>query len=292
MPEAVVGIIGGSGLYQIDGLSEVEEFYPETPFGKPSDALIVGKLEGVPVAFLPRHGRGHRISPTDLPVQANIYALKMLGVRYVLSVSAVGSMKEEIVPLDMVIPDQVFDRTVARPRTFFGANCGLVGHVAFAEPFCQSLRPVLHQVSEEAGATTHYGGTYICIEGPQFSTKAESNIFRSWGVDVIGMTALPEARLAREAELHYVVLACATDYDCWYEEHDSVTVDMVVANVNKNVARSKEIIRRFVPKVAALQSSALGCGCEAALATAFMTERSRVPAETLEKLDLLVKKYF
>ncbi len=291
MPEARVGIIGGSGLYDIEGLSQVEDFYPDTPWGKPSDALKVGLLEGTPVAFLPRHGRGHRISPTDLPVRANIYALKMLGVEYVLSVSAVGSMKEEIAPLDMVIPDQLFDRTVARTRTFFGDAAGIVTHIPFADPFCNSLRPLLLEVSQSTGAITHYGGTYICIEGPQFSTRGESNIYRSWGVDVIGMTAIPEAKLAREAEMHYLVLACATDYDCWYEGHDSVTVEMVVANLHKNVERSKQIIRQFVPAVAALNKEKLHCGCSTALSTGIMTQRSLIPAGTVEKLGLLVKKY-
>jgi 5'-methylthioadenosine phosphorylase len=292
MPEAVVGVIGGSGLYQIEGLTEVEEFYPDTPWGKPSDALMVGKLEGVSVAFLPRHGRGHRISPTDLPVQANIYAFKMLGVKYILSVSAVGSMKEEIPPLDLVVPDQIFDRTVARPRTYFGDHSGIVGHIPMAEPFCQSLRPILKEVSEASGAATHYGGTYICIEGPQFSTRGESLIYRQWGVDVIGMTAIPEAKLAREAEIHYVLLACATDYDSWHESHESVTVEMVVENLQKNVGRAKEIIRRFVPLAAALPEGHLECGCDKALATAIMTDRSRVPAESVQKLGLFVQKYF
>ncbi len=292
MPQAKVGVIGGSGLYQIDGLTEVEEFYPDTPWGKPSDALIVGKLEGVAVAFLPRHGRGHRISPTDLPVRANIYAFKMLGVEYLLSVSAVGSMKEEIAPLDLVVPDQIFDRTTARVRSYFADQSGIVGHIPFAEPFCQSLRPVLYEVAQEAGATTHNGGTYICMEGPQFSTRAESTIYRKWGVDIIGMTAIPEAKLAREAEIHYVLLACATDYDCWRDGHESVTVEMVVANLHKNVARSKEIIRQFVPKVAGLDSTTLKCGCGEALATAIMTQRSLIPSTTVEKLGLIVKRYF
>ncbi len=291
-PEAKVGIIGGSGLYHIEGLAGVEEFYPDTPWGKPSDALLVGRLEGAAVAFLPRHGRGHRISPTDLPVKANIYALKMLGVEFVLSVSAVGSMKEEIAPLDMVIPDQLFDRTVARTRSYFEENNGLVGHIPFAEPFCQSLRPLLREVAEGTAGQTHYGGTYICIEGPQFSTRAESRIFRSWGVDVIGMTALPEARLAREAEMHYCVLACSTDYDCWHTDHESVTVEMVVANVQKNVARSKEIIRRFVPQAAALSGQHLECGCSQALSTAIMTQPAAVPPATIERLGLIIKRYF
>ena len=292
MAQARVGVIGGSGLYEIEGLTETEEFYPDTPWGKPSDRLVVGQLEGVPVAFLPRHARGHRISPTDLPVRANIYALKELGVEFVLSVSAVGSMREEIAPLDMVIPDQLFDRTVSRPRTFFGEGSGIVAHIGFADPFCETLRPLLSEVVEATGATTHTGGTYICIEGPQFSTKGESRIYRQWGVDVIGMTAIPEAKLAREAEMHYVLLACATDYDCWYEGHDSVTVEMVVANVHKNVARSKQVIRDFVPKVAALTSDRLKCGCKDALATAIMTGREVIPSASVEKLGLIVKRYF
>jgi 5'-methylthioadenosine phosphorylase len=292
MPEALVGVIGGSGLYQVEGLTEVEEFYPDTPWGKPSDALMVGKLGGVPVAFLPRHGRGHRISPTDLPVRANIYAFKMLGVQSLLSVSAVGSMKEEIAPLDMVVPDQLFDRTVARPRSFFSDQAGIVGHIPFAEPFCQTLRPILKEVSEASGATTHFGGTYICMEGPQFSTRGESLIYRQWGVDVIGMTAIPEAKLAREAEIHYALLACATDYDSWHESHESVTVEMVVQNLQKNVGRAKEIIRQFVPLAAALKDKSLSCGCEVALSAAIMTDRSRIPQASIKKLGLLVKKYF
>lgn len=292
MPQALVGVIGGSGLYQVEGLAEVEEFYPDTPWGKPSDALMVGKLSGVPVAFLPRHGRGHRISPTDLPVRANIYAFKMLGVQSLLSVSAVGSMKEEIAPLDLVVPDQLFDRTVARPRTFFGDNSGIVGHIPFAEPFCQTLRPLLKEVAEASGAATHYGGTYICMEGPQFSTRGESNIYRQWGVDVIGMTAIPEAKLAREAEIHYVLLACATDYDCWHASHESVSVEMVVQNLHKNAGRAKEVIRQFVPLAAALKDKPLSCGCGEALATAIMTDRNSIPPASIEKLGLLVKKYF
>jgi 5'-methylthioadenosine phosphorylase len=292
MPEALVGVIGGSGLYQVEGLTEVTEFYPDTPWGKPSDALMVGKLDGVAVAFLPRHGRGHRISPTDLPVRANIYAFKLLGVQSILSVSAVGSMKEEIAPLDMVVPDQLFDRTVARPRSFFGDQAGIVGHIPFAEPFCQTLRPILKEVSEASGATTHYGGTYICMEGPQFSTRGESLIYRQWGVDVIGMTAIPEAKLAREAEIHYALLACATDYDSWHPSHESVSVEMVVQNLQKNVGRAKEIIRQFVPLAAALKDKPLLCGCDAALAAAIMTDRSRIPQASIEKLGLLVKKYF
>jgi 5'-methylthioadenosine phosphorylase len=201
-------------------------------------------------------------------------------------------MKEEIPPLDLVVPDQIFDRTVARTRTFFGDSSGIVGHIPFAEPFCQTLRPILREVSEASGATIHYGGTYICIEGPQFSTRGESNIYRQWGVDVIGMTAIPEAKLAREAEMHYVLLACATDYDCWHESHESVTVEMVVQNLHKNVGRAKEVIRRFVPLAAALKDKPVSCGCDTALATAIMTDRRLVPPASVEKLGLLVQKYF
>ena len=295
MPEAKIGVIGGSGLYQIEGLSEVEEFYPDTPWGKPSDALMVGTLEGQKVAFLPRHGRGHRISPTDLPVQANIYAMKLLGVRWLLSVSAVGSMREEIVPLDLVIPDQLFDRTVNRVRSFFGAEVGtggIVAHIPFADPFSKPLRQMLVEAARQSGANVHDGGVYLCIEGPQFSTRGESNIFRQWGVHIIGMTALPEARLAREAEMHYATLACATDYDCWYEGHESVTVEMVINNLNQNVAKAKATLKAVVPLIAKFDQTDYQDECDNALATAIMTERSRVPAAALEKLGLLVKRYF
>jgi len=295
MPEAKIGVIGGSGLYQIEGLSEVEEFYPDTPWGKPSDALMVGTLEGQKVAFLPRHGRGHRISPTDLPVQANIYAMKLLGVRWLLSVSAVGSMREEIVPLDLVIPDQLFDRTVNRVRSFFGAEVGtggIVAHIPFADPFSKPLRQMLVEAARQSGANVHDGGVYLCIEGPQFSTRGESNIFRQWGVHIIGMTALPEARLAREAEMHYATLACATDYDCWYEGHESVTVEMVINNLNQNVAKAKATLKAVVPLIAKFDQTDYQDECDNALATAIMTERNRIPAAALEKLDLLVKRYF
>ena len=295
MPEARIGVIGGSGLYQIEGLTEVEEFYPDTPWGKPSDALTIGTLEGQRVAFLPRHGRGHRISPTDLPFQANIYAMKMLGVRWLISVSAVGSMREEIAPLDLVVPDQLFDHTVLRSRSFFdnrAGTTGIVTHIAFAEPFSKPLSQMLFEAAQHSGAKVHKGGTYICIEGPQFSTRAESTIYRQWGVHIIGMTALPEARLAREAEMHYAVLACATDYDSWHESHESVTVEMVVNNLNQNVARSKATLKTVVPLIATFDQTDYQDECDNALATAIMTDRSRVPAEALEKLGLIVKRYF
>jgi 5'-methylthioadenosine phosphorylase len=295
MPEARIGVIGGSGLYQIEGLTDVEEFYPDTPWGKPSDALTVGTLEGQRVAFLPRHGRGHRISPTDLPVQANIYAMKMLGVRWLLSVSAVGSMREEIAPLDLVVPDQIFDRTLTRPRSFFSkesGTAGIVAHIPFADPFSKPLREMLSKAANTSGAKVHEGGIYICIEGPQFSTRAESTIYRQWGVDIIGMTAMPEARLAREAEMHYACLACATDYDCWHDAHESVTVEMVVNNLNQNVARAKATIKAVVPLIAEMDKSDYQDECDNALSTAIMTDRSRIPAEAIEKLGLIVKRYF
>jgi 5'-methylthioadenosine phosphorylase len=295
MPEARIGVIGGSGLYQIEGLTEVEEFYPDTPRGKPSYAMTIGTLEGQRVAFLPRHGRGHRISPTDLPFQANIYAMKMLGVRWLISVSAVGSMREEIAPLDLVVPDQLFDRTVLRSRSFFESRAGTAGivtHIAFAEPFSKPLSQMLFEAAQHSGAKVHKGGTYICIEGPQFSTRAESTIYRQWGIHIIGMTALPEARLAREAEMHYAVLACATDYDSWHESHESVTVEMVVNNLNQNVARSKATLKTVVPLIAKFDQTDYQDECDNALATAIMTDRSRVPAEALEKLGLIVKRYF
>lgn len=303
MPEAKltakIGVIGGSGLYEIEGLSDIKEFYPDTPWGKPSDSLIVGTLNGEQIAFLPRHGRGHRISPTNLPVRANIYALKMLGVEWLLAVSAVGSMKETIEPLDLVIPDQIFDRTSARVHSFFGDNEGIVAHVPFAQPFCETLRPVVYQEALKSGAREiHFGGTYICIEGPQFSTLAESRTYRQWGADIIGMTAIPEAKLAREAEMHYVTLAAATDYDCWYEGHDSVTVEMVINNLHKNTARAKEIITNTVKRIGELEREiaanstvALHCNCANTLRTSIITNPKLVPEQTLEKLGLIVKKY-
>jgi 5'-methylthioadenosine phosphorylase len=290
MSQAKVGIIGGSGLYQIEGMTDIEEFYPATPWGKPSDALLVGKLDGHSVAFLPRHGRGHRISPTDLPARANIYAFKMLGVEWLLSVSAVGSLKEEIAPLDLVVPDQLIDRTRSRVMTFFNDNCGIVAHAGFAEPFCTTMQPLVAEVAASTGAKVHQGGTYICMEGPLFSTRAESNLYRSWGASIIGMTALPEAKLAREAEIHYAILACATDYDCWYEAHDTVTVEMVVATMHKNVERAKATIKGLLPRLSALSSSP-GCGCDSALATAIMTDRAQIPAEAKEKYKLIAGKY-
>jgi len=286
MTQAVIGVIGGSGLYEIEGLSEIREVEVDTPFGKPSDVLVRGTLDGVPMVFLPRHGRGHRLLPSEVPYRANIHALKQLGVQRIISVSAVGSMREEIVPGDIVIPDQLFDRTQGkRASTFFGE--GVVGHVQFADPVCGDLSASLAQAASEVGATVHKGGTYLCIEGPNFSTRAESNIYRSWGVDIIGMTNLPEARLAREAEICYGTVALATDYDCWYAGHDDVSVEAVLAIIKKNVATARNII-----KVAAgLAAANRPCNCGSALQYAIMTDTSQIPAATRQKLALLLDKY-
>ena len=285
MAEALIGVIGGTGLYRMEGLEGAEEVAVDTPFGAPSDVIVTGTLKGVGVAFLPRHGRGHRLSPTELPARANIYALKSLGVRRVISVSAVGSLREEIRPLDMVVPDQLIDRTLGRPRTFFGE--GIVAHVGMAEPYCPELRSALRLSGGRAGATVHDGGTLVVIEGPQFSTKAESHMYRSWGADIIGMTALPEARLAREAELCYAVLACSTDYDCWHESEEPVTVEMVVENLMKNTAVSRAILADVITADLAERD----CKCGSALENAIVTDRGVIPAEARERLSLFIGKY-
>jgi 5'-methylthioadenosine phosphorylase len=283
MAQPVIGVIGGSGLYEIEGFSNVEEIRLETPFGDPSDAYITGTLEGVKLVFLPRHGRGHRLLPSEVPYRANIYGMKKLGVERIISVSAVGSMKEEIVPGDIVIPDQFFDRTQGkRASTFFGE--GVVGHVQFADPVCGDLSAVLYQAAVEVGATVHRGGTYICIEGPNFSTRAESNIFRNWGVDVIGMTNLPEARLAREAEICYGTVALATDYDCWHQEHEDVSVEAVIAIIQQNVATARNIIRKAVNRL----SGARTCTCGEALKYAIMTRKDLIPKATADRLDVIM----
>lgn len=289
MPEAVIGVIGGSGLYQMEGMSEVEEIEVETPFGAPSDVITVGKVEGVPMAFLPRHGRGHRLSPSEVPVRANIWALKSLGVQYVVSVSAVGSLREDYAPRDLVIPDQLFDRTKSRVNSFFEG--GIVVHCPFADPFCPDLSTLLLQSAQELGdVTVHEGGTYVCMEGPLFSTKAESNTNRKLGFDLIGMSALPEAKLVREAELCYGMIACVTDYDCWHDTHDAVTVEMVVGNLSANVANAQRILRAVAQKVAFGRDDT-SCQCGTALSSAVMTDPSRIPAEVKEKYSLLVEKY-
>ncbi len=285
MAEARVGVLGGSGFYRMEGLTDAEELHVDTPFGAPSSAIVVGTLEGERVAFLSRHAPGHRILPGELPARANIYAMKTLGVETIIGVSAVGSLRAEIEPLHMVVPDQIIDRTRGRPSTFFGE--GLVGHIAFADPFCPDLRPALVAAAQEAGATVHNGGTYVAVEGPAFSTRAESNLYRSWGADVIGMTALPEAKLAREAEICYGILACATDYDCWHEEEADVTAELIVANLRENVDVSKEAVRLTLRRLAGPRQ----CACRDALANAIVTPLELVPAATLARLEPLVAKY-
>ncbi|MBZ5599253.1 MAG: S-methyl-5'-thioadenosine phosphorylase [Acidobacteriia bacterium] len=285
MSSAEIGIIGGSGLYAMPGLTAVRELRQQTPFGDPSDAYVLGTLEGRKVAFLARHGRGHRLMPTELNFRANIYGFKQLGVERIVSISAVGSLKEEHKPLDFVIPDQFFDRTRHRVDTFFGG--GVVAHVAFADPICPELARVVEAACKKAGVTGKHGGTYLCIEGPQFSTKAESNLYRSWGMDVIGMTNLQEAKLAREAEICYVTVAMVTDYDCWHPEHDSVTVNQIVAVLLKNAENACNVVRETVAAMPKRRS----CKCGAALAHAIITERDKIPAATREKLKLILEKY-
>ena len=288
MTTAQIGIVGGSGLYQMPELKDVEEVRVETPFGDPSDAFIVGTLEGVRVAFLPRHGRGHRYTPTNLPFRANIYGMKLLGVERILSASAVGSLQERYAPLDMVIPDQFFDRTRARAHesTFFGD--GIVAHITFAHPVCEDLGDVLESACGAADVKTHRGGTYLCMEGPAFSTVAESNVYRSWGMDVIGMTNLQEAKLAREAEICYATLALVTDYDCWHEEHDAVSVETVVEYLNKNVRNAQVIMREAVRQLA---DRPRGCGCGSALKNAIFTAPDLWPDATKQKLEAIIGKY-
>lgn len=285
MAEARIGVIGGSGVYEMEGLTEVEEVKVKTPFGDPSDLIVLGTLEGRRVAFLPRHGRGHRIMPSELPSRANIYALKSLGVEHIIAISACGSMKEEIHPLDMVIPDQIFDRTRGRINTFFGQ--GVVAHIAFDEPFCPDLSALLYQAAQDAGARVHKGGTYVIIEGPSFSTKAESRIYRQWGVDIIGMTVLPEAKLAREAEICYSVLANVTDYDVWHVGEEPVSVEMLIGNLLKNAEIAKRIIKKVVPRI----PEARPCACPTALQSAIITSKDRIPEKAKKELDLLMGKY-
>ena len=282
---ARLGVIGGSGFYEMEGLTNVRTLTVDTPFGSPSGDYVTGELDGLPVAFLPRHGEGHAIPPTALNVKANIWGFKSLGVEWLVSISAVGSMKEEIEPLHVVVPDQLFDRTRERDTTFFNEP-GLVIHIGFADPFCPMLSGLVAGSAEAAGATVHRGGTYICIEGPQFSTQAESKIFRGWGVDVIGMTAIPEAKMAREAELHYATLAMSTDYDVWKGE--PVSVEMVIQNLGKNVEMAKSAVRGLARKLADFDDA---CGCQTALRMAIMTRPDKIPAELRQKHDLLIGKY-
>jgi 5'-methylthioadenosine phosphorylase len=289
MVRAAIGIIGGSGLYQMDALTDLQEIHIETPFGAPSDAIRVGTLDQTPVAFLARHGRHHHLLPSELPFRANIYAMKQLGVEYLISASAVGSLQADMKPLDMVLPDQFIDRTKNRASTFFGE--GIVAHVAFADPIC----PKLSQVLAEAIAslqldhvTLHQGGTYVCMEGPAFSTKAESNLYRSWGASVIGMTNLPEAKLAREAEIAYATLALVTDYDCWHPDHDSVTVDMVIGNLTKNAQNAQRVIQETVRRLA---KHPPGSDAHSALQYAILTPLDHAPEAAKQRLGLLLNKY-
>jgi len=279
-----IGVIGGSGLYHMKDLEGHETVSLDTPFGTPSDDYHVGTLRGRRIAFLPRHGRGHRLMPTELPFRANIHGFRQLGVEYLISVSAVGSMKEEIVPGHLVLPDQFIDLTRGRPSTFFGG--GIVGHIPFDKPTCSLLAEVLYGAGREGSATMHLGGTYVCIEGPQFSTLAESLLYRSWGVDVIGMTNMPEARLAREAEICYATLALATDYDCWHEEEE-VSVDQILKIISRNVKTAQDIIRRSVDRLPETRS----CGCCRALENAVLTKPQSVTSEARERLSLLLDKY-
>ncbi|ULA66589.1 MAG: S-methyl-5'-thioadenosine phosphorylase [Nitrospira sp.] len=283
--QPTVGIIGGSGLYHVEGLEQVREVRLRTPFGAPSDVIVVGVLGGMGVAFLSRHGRGHRINPSSINYRANIYALKSLGVTQVISISAVGSMKETIQPGHVVLPDQFIDLTKRRISTFFDE--GIVAHVGFSEPVCSSLADVLEEAGRSVGATLQRGGTYVCMEGPQFSTKAESRLYRQWGVDVIGMTNMPEAKLAREAELCYATMALATDYDCWHETEEAVTVEAILSTLHRNVALAKDVLKAAVPKLDADRA----CGCRRALAMALVTAPDKMSASAKRRLNLLIAPY-
>ncbi len=285
MPQAKIGVIGGSGLYDIEGLTDIEEVDITTPFGKPSDAITVGKLGEVGIAFLPRHSKGHRISPSEVPYRANIYALKSLGVEHIIAICSAGSFKEEIKPGDLLIPDQLIDRTRHRVSSFFGD--GIVAHIPFAEPFCPELSQTVYQAAREAGAGAHPGGTYIAMEGPAFSTRAESRLYRSWGADIIGMTALPEAKLAREAEICYAVIGCVTDYDSWLERSEPVTVEVILDIMHKNIDITKRVIELAVSRITGKRD----CGCAAALKAAIVTPPELIPAEQKKKLGLLIDKY-
>ncbi|MDX1383246.1 MAG: S-methyl-5'-thioadenosine phosphorylase [Thermoanaerobaculia bacterium] len=287
--EARVGVIGGTGLYAMDALEVREERRLDTAFGAPSDAYVLGELAGVPVAFLPRHGRGHRLLPSELNYRANILGFKMLGVTQLLSVSAVGSMKEELAPASVVLPDQFYDRTRHRPDTFFGN--GLVAHVSIAEPTCPGLAALGSEVLGGQGVPHQLGGTYVCMEGPQFSTRAESETYRSRGVDVIGMTQIQEARLAREAEMCFLCLAMVTDYDCWKADEEAVSVEQVLAILHRNTEMAQRLLVELIPAVAARDEAAASCGCRDALATALVTDFSLVPDETLAALDPLIARY-
>lgn len=286
MANEVIGVIGGSGLYEMEGMTEVAQVTVDTPFGRPSDEYVTGTLDGVQMVFLPRHGKGHRFTPSEVNYRANIYGMKKLGVTRIISVSAVGSLKEEIVPGHIVVPDQFIDRTRGfRKDTFFGG--GVVGHVQFADPVCGELSDILYRAAGEVGAVVHKGGCYVCMEGPAFSTRAESHLYRSFGASIIGMTNLTEAKLAREAEICYGVIALSTDYDCWHESHDDVSVEAIIEIIKNNVATAKKIIRQAVAQVAAGR----GCACGEALKYAVISDTSVIPVETRENLELILGKY-
>jgi 5'-methylthioadenosine phosphorylase len=286
MAEVRLGIIGGSGVYDMEALEEVEERTIPTPFGEPSGTVVLGTLSGRRVAFLPRHGRGHRLTPSEVPYRANIWALKSLGVERVVSISACGSMREKYEPRHIVIPDQIYDNTKGRDYSFFGS--GFVAHIGVAEPYCPHLSQTLGEAIEEAGGTVHRGGTFVIIEGPRFSTRAESRIYRSWGVDIIGMTGVPEAQLAREAEICYATMAHITDYDVWHEEEEAVNVEMLIHNLMANAELSKRSIENLVP----LLADERPCSCGQALSTAFITQRDLIPQEAIQRLGPIVGKYF
>jgi 5'-methylthioadenosine phosphorylase len=284
---AIVGIIGGSGLYQIEGIEDVKEVTVETPFGHPSDCFVTGKLENTPVVFLPRHGRGHVISPSEINYRANIYGMKKLGVEAILSVSACGSLRKKYKPMDFVIPDQFLDRThKGRLDTFF--TDGIVAHVAFADPISKEIADILDSSAKALNIKAHRGGTYVNMEGPQFSTKAESNLYRSWDMDIIGMTNLTEAKLAREAEISYATLAAVTDYDCWHPDHDTVTVEMIINNLNQNVGNAKKILKAAIPQVGKLTKFS----ASEALKFAIITNRDKISAKKKKELDVIIGKYF
>ena len=282
---ATIAIIGGSGLYEMEGLTDVESVDIDTPFGRPSDAITLGMLEGARVAFLPRHGQGHRFNPSHIPVQANIYALKTLGVERIISVSAVGSLKEEFEPQHLVVPNQLIDRTRNRSNTFFEND--MVVHIAFADPFCAHTSHMVVHAAQDLGVNVHPGGTMVVMEGPAFSTRAESFMYRSWGADLIGMTALPEAKLAREAEICYATMAWVTDYDCWRQGGETVTVEMIIGNLLKNVAASKDLLRNLIPRL----NGPRECPCATALKDAIITPQDRVPAELKRKLAPITGRY-
>jgi 5'-methylthioadenosine phosphorylase len=283
--QARIGVIGGSGLYDIEGLMDVTEVRPDTPFGKPSDAKVVGKLGGAGIAFLPRHGRGHRISPTEVPYRANIYALKALGVEFIISSNSCGSFKEELKPGHLLIPDQIIDRTRQRVSTFFGE--GVVAHIQFADPFCPVLSKIVYESAREAGAIVHQGGVFVAMEGPAFSTRAESRLYKSWGADVLGMTVLPEAKLAREAEICYASIACITDYDSWHETNETVTVEAILTTMRNNIDLAKKTVRLAAGRVPSKRE----CACASALGPALVTDPASIPTATRQKLDLLIGKY-